>query len=103
MVLENTDGLWRPGIFITGKISIREVEVGLLVPRSALQTLDELDVVFVQTPEGFEPQLVKIGRSDSEHVEIVSGLEAGQTYVTANAFTIKAELGKGSFGDGHGH
>jgi len=103
VVLGNPDGLWRPGIFVTAKINIREVEVGVLVSRSALQTLDEQNVVFVQTPEGFEPQPVKIGRSDSEHVEIVSGLAPDQTYVTANAFTIKAELGKGSFGDGHGH
>ncbi|MFQ5799006.1 MAG: efflux RND transporter periplasmic adaptor subunit [Bacteroidota bacterium] len=102
VVLENPDGLWRPGIFITGEIDIREVEVGLLVPRSALQTLDGQDVVFVQTPEGFEPQPVKIGLSDSEHVQIVSGLKAGQRFAVTNSFTLKAELGKEAFG-GHLH
>jgi hypothetical protein len=35
-------------------------------------------------------------------VEIVSGLAAGDSLVTAGAFTLKAELAKGEFG-GHGH
>jgi cobalt-zinc-cadmium efflux system membrane fusion protein len=36
-------------------------------------------------------------------VEIASGLDPGQKYVSAGAFTLKAQLAKGSFGDDHGH
>jgi len=103
VVLENADGLWRPGIFVTSQIHIGEEEVDLAVPRNALQTLDGRDVIFVQTDEGFTPQPVKVGRADREHVEILSGLKTGQAYVTTNAFVIKAELAKSSFGDEHGH
>jgi len=103
VVLANPDGRWRPGIFITGIVRIREVEVSLLVPSSALQRIDDQNVVFVLTEEGFSPQPVKIGRSNREYVEILSGLEAGQVYVTTNAFTIKAELSKGSFGGEDSH
>jgi len=103
VVLDNSDGHWRPGIFVTGQVNFQAVEVDVLVPRSALQKLNDQDVVFIQTPEGFEPQIVKIGQADRTYVEVVSGLEVGQRYVTVNAFTVKAELGKGSFGDGHGH
>ena len=42
----------------------------------------------------FEARKVKIGREDDDQVEIVSGLEAGETVAVANTFILKAELGK---------
>ena len=36
-------------------------------------------------------------------VEVVSGLEPGERFVARGGFSLKAELGKESFGDGHGH
>ena len=61
------------------------------------------DVVFVQTDEGFEPRPVTLGRMAPDHVEVVDGLEPGERYVAAGGFSLKAELGKDAFGDGHGH
>ena len=43
------------------------------------------------------------GRSNEVDVEIVAGLAVGQSYVVEGAFTLKAQLAKGSFGDGHSH
>jgi len=103
VVLANPDGRWRPGIFVTGRVNVGEFEVDVLVPRTAIQTFDGQEVVFIQDTDGFKPQPVKIGRSDRENVEIISGLKPGQRYVTKNAFTLKAELVKSSFADGHGH
>ena len=38
------------------------------------------------------------------HVEILSGLEPGQTYIATGGFHLKAELAKEAFADdGHGH
>jgi cobalt-zinc-cadmium efflux system membrane fusion protein len=68
-----------------------------------LQTIDEKTVVFVEDEDGFEPRAVTVGRSNGTHVEIASGLKSGQKYVSAGAFTLKAQLAKGLFGDGHGH
>jgi cobalt-zinc-cadmium efflux system membrane fusion protein len=102
-VLDNSNGLWRPGTFATALVNVSEIDFDVAVLRSALQTIADQTVVFVQTDEGFEPQPVKIGRSDNAYVEIVSGLKSGQRYVKANAFTLKAELNKGAFGDGHAH
>ena len=80
----------------------------VLIPKTALQTIndqtvDRQTVVFVQTNDGFQPQPVTIGRSDDTHVEIRSGLVAGQRYVKKGGFAFKAELGKESFGDEHHH
>jgi cobalt-zinc-cadmium efflux system membrane fusion protein len=65
--------------------------------------MDEKTVVFVKDEDGFEPRTVVVGRSNGTHVEITSGLTSGQKYVSAGAFTLKAQLAKGSFGDGHNH
>ncbi len=101
VVLKNADGRWKPGLFVKGRLIVEEKEVKLLVPKSAIETLEDRPVVFVQTDEGFKPQTVVVGRTNGNGVEIIGGLRPGQRYVTKNAFTLKAELGKSAFGDEH--
>ena len=101
--LKNENGQWRPGSFVAGLVAVEARSVPLLIRKSALQTIEDEMVVFVETPEGFEPQKVRVGRGNEVEVEIVAGLAAGQRYVVEGAFTLKAELAKGSFGDGHNH
>jgi cobalt-zinc-cadmium efflux system membrane fusion protein len=102
-VLDNAEGQWRPGSFVTGLVAVDEYSVPLLVPRSALQTVAGQTVVFVETDEGFAARKVRVGRSNEVYAAIVDGLAPGQRYVVRGAFTLKAQLAKGSFGDGHGH
>jgi cobalt-zinc-cadmium efflux system membrane fusion protein len=103
VILPNPGGTWRPGTFITARILLESFVVPVAIPRTALQHFEDQDVVFVQTPEGFMPRPVTVGRSDENTLEIVSGLAAGENYVSQGGFTLKAELGKGSFGGGHAH
>jgi len=65
--------------------------------------MDDVDVVFVLTDEGFRAQPVRVGSVNHSDAAIAEGLAEGQVYAANGAFTIKAELQKGSFGDGHGH
>jgi cobalt-zinc-cadmium efflux system membrane fusion protein len=91
-------------MFVTARVVVGDGEVAsLVVPKSALQTVEEKTVVFVETPQGFEAKPVQTGRSNATHVEITSGLSAGATYALAGTFTLKAQLSKSAFGDGHGH
>jgi len=92
--LDNKDLKWRPGSFVTAQIAIEEQRVDILVPRSALQTIGAEQVVFVRTAEGFEKREVTVGRGDDAAVEIVFGLDAGETIAVSNTFVLKAELGK---------
>lgn len=102
VVLDNPKGRWKPGLFVTARVHTEKVIADVVVPQSALHTIEGQTVVFVKTEEGFKPQPVEVGRSSEKRAQIVSGLKPGLTYVAANGFILKAELLKGSFG-GHGH
>ncbi|MBW2048221.1 MAG: efflux RND transporter periplasmic adaptor subunit [Deltaproteobacteria bacterium] len=103
VVLPNPNGQWRPGLFVTAKIAVDTIEVPVGVPKEALQKMEDKPHVFVKKPNGFSPEPVTLGRSNDRYVEITSGLLSGQKYVSKGAFTLKAQLSKESFGDGHGH
>lgn len=93
VVLPNPDRLWRPGLFVTGRIRDPIVS-SIAIPRSAVQTMDGASSVFIKTDEGFEPRPVVIGLGGETMVEVVSGIEAGDPYVATNSFLLKADLGK---------
>jgi cobalt-zinc-cadmium efflux system membrane fusion protein len=103
VVLPNRGGWWRPGLFVEGRITVEESEVPILVPRSALQTMDGQTVVFVQENEDFRVQAVEIGRLNETQAEVIAGLVPGQRYVSKGGFVLKAELLKSAFGDEHCH
>jgi len=103
VVLPNPTGLLRPGLFVTTKLAVDEVAVPILIPKTALASEGGKAEVFVQTEEGFKPQAVTLGRSSDTHVEVTSGLQQGQKYVAKGGFTLKAQMSKGAFGDGHNH
>ena len=100
----NLDRRWKPGMFVSATVVTDAVQAELRIPLTALIRMDDGDqVVFVETDEGFEPRPVVLGRRTRDHAEVVSGLEPGERYVAKGGFSLKAELGKESFGDGHGH
>ncbi len=103
IVLNNEDGRWKPGLFVSGSIAVNNIEVSLIVPRSALITMDGQTVVFVQTDEGFAPQPVTIGRENETQAEVIEGLEPGTLYVMRGGFALKAELEKSDLSEGHNH
>lgn len=92
--VDNEDGAWRPGSFVTADIAVSEEKANLVIPKTALQTIEGQSRVFVRTPEGFETRQVTIGKDDGSTVEVLSGLEAGEPIAVANTFLLKAELGK---------
>lgn len=99
--LPNPQGVWRPGLFVTGEILVEEAEVPLAVKTSALQTFRDWEVVFMNDGSIFEIAILELGRRDGEWVEVVSGLSAGQRYAAENSFIIKADILKS--GASHDH
>ncbi len=92
VVLDNAGGDWRPGLFVTGEVMFEEVEVPLAVKPGAVQAFRDWTVVFVNEGNLYEPLVIETGRSDSDWVEITSGMKAGQRYVAEGSFVIKADI-----------
>lgn len=94
VTLPNEDSHLRPGLFAEGTVRIGQEDVAVAVENSSLQTWEGNDVVFVREDDGFKAAPVKIGRTDGNFTEILSGIKAGVEYATTNSFLLKAELGK---------
>lgn len=104
VVLANSEGAWRPGLFVTAQAVIDELEVAVRVPQSAIQTVEGRPAIFVRENGGFVPRPIILGRTSEKFAEITSGLKPGEEYVAQGAFSLKAELEKASFGgEGHAH
>jgi cobalt-zinc-cadmium efflux system membrane fusion protein len=99
--LTNSDGRWRPGSAVKARITVDRTPVALAVPLTALQTTGDHDVVYVQNGELYSIRPVKLGRRDAQHVQIVSGLEAGERVVVAQSFLVKADIEKSTVEDEH--
>ena len=101
--LDNADGRLRAGQFLTARVETDPVEEGLFVPARAVQDYEGGWAVFTPDDHGFDARMVVTGRRVGEHLEIVSGLQPGEAFVTEGAFTLRAELEKSGFDDGHAH
>lgn len=93
-LIPNPDGRWRPGLFVTVHAVEEEATVPIAVKADAIQQFRDWDVVFIQVGNLFEVRPVKLGRRDRERAEVVSGLSAGDRYVSRNSYILKAELEK---------
>lgn len=99
--IPNLDGLWRPGAAIKARITVEQQPVELLVPLSALQSMDGQDVVFVREDETYIARRVELGSRDSQRAQVLSGLRAGELVVVEESYLIKADIEKA--GAEHAH
>ncbi len=94
VALQNPDGLWRPGLFVTGEVIVAETEAPVAVSRAAVQDFRNQTVVFEQIGEEYEARPVTLSRMDADRVEVVSGIEPGARYVSTGSYLIKSDLEK---------
>lgn len=99
--LSNSRGQWRPGQFVAGKIALGGAEAAVVVPLASIQMMENEPHVFVRDGDHFAEREVTLGRQSATHVEVLSGLKAGETYVAVGAFLVKAELQKSEAGHEH--
>jgi len=104
-VIENSQGNWLPGTFVTGEIIISGENAAVIIPKSAVQRLSGEEVIFIEVESGFITVPVLTGRSDRTHIEILAGLNPGTTIVTEGAFNLKATMVTQNLDPhaGHGH
>jgi cobalt-zinc-cadmium efflux system membrane fusion protein len=64
------------------------------VPRSAVQNVGDRTVVYLADPKApgkFIEREVRLGQTSGHHVEVVSGVQAGDVIVTEGSFFVRAE------------
>lgn len=95
VVLKNSKNLFKPGMFVEGRIrgvSLSDAQV-LMIPATAILWTGKRSVVYlkvnVDTPV-FEMREVTIGNKMGENYEILSGLISGDEVVTNGTFTVDA-------------
>lgn len=98
----------RPGMSASARFELPDrttassSEPRILVPRTAVQELNQSSVVFVPTGDRqFKPQQVTLGSSYGNDVEVVSGVKVGDRIVVQGAFTLKAQAMRGAVADPH--
>ena len=101
VVIPNSNGVWRPGLFVKVHLTQSEVLVPMAVKAEGLQTFRDWDVVFIKIGDLFEARPLELGRRDGEWVEVRSGLTPGMEYATKNSFVVKADVMKS--GASHDH
>ena len=101
-VLENGDGLWRPGAAVSARITVARAEVALAVPLTAIQSLNGRDVAFVREgDENYIARPLTLGRRDARAVEVLDGLQSGEQVVVTQSYLVKADIEKS--GAAHEH
>ena len=93
-VVQNPDGAWKPGLFVTALV-LRPQAVPIAVPRTALQMRAGVSIVFVVDGDHFVARPVRLGKLGRSIAEITDGLNAGERYAANNSFLVKADLEKG--------
>ena len=99
--LLNPDMAWRPGLFVSVEVVSGEADAPVTVQSTAIQTVEDKPVVFVQVKDGYQATPVVLGRSDGTLTQIKQGLAAGTPYAAQGSFVLKSELGKDAAGHEH--
>jgi cobalt-zinc-cadmium efflux system membrane fusion protein len=101
VALDNGDGRWALGTYVTATIQVAEFEVPLAVRRTGLQSFRDFTVVYAQFDDQYEVRMLELGRQDDEWAEVLGGLAPGTCYVTTNSYVLKADVEKS--GASHDH
>ncbi|MGD0864801.1 MAG: efflux RND transporter periplasmic adaptor subunit [Rhizomicrobium sp.] len=87
--VDNPDGVLKPQMFAAFNIITGQDEAAPAVPQSAIVYEGETARVWVQEKDGrLGLRIIRIGRSDGDDMEALSGLRAGEKIVTGGAIFI---------------
>lgn len=99
--LDNENSDWRPGMTVEGDVSVSQKNANIVIPSSAIQTMEDQTVVFIESNNSYEMRPVKTGKADNKNIQIISGLSEDENYVSKGSFIIKADILKS--GAAHEH
>ncbi len=83
-VVENPNGVLKPGFFASARIENALPTPALLVPKTAVRNVAGTDRVFIATGDRVEERIVTVGQQLNDQIEITSGLRKGDVVATSN-------------------
>jgi Cu(I)/Ag(I) efflux system membrane fusion protein len=99
----NPGGKLKPNLFVRAAINVPLAE-SLVIPVSSLLDTGTRKVVFVmQDTDTFVKRDIVIGQEADGYIQVLSGLQPGDTVVTAAAFLIDSQTQLGQYGSHAGH
>ena len=104
--VENRSEKLKPGMFVKAHVDVpkpaAEAKLILVVPQSALQTLEGRTTLFIEVAPGvFERRFVEVGHSFEGFSEVLAGVKTGDVVVTEGSFVVKSEFAKASLAEDH--
>jgi membrane fusion protein, heavy metal efflux system len=84
----------RLGMYADIEVAASANKQALMIPRVAVQNIDDRQVVYVATPaepDRFIEREVRVGGVSGEDVEVLSGVQAGDRVVSKGSFFVRAE------------
>lgn len=100
-IVNNNDGFYSPGQFITAQILFDSFTVERAVKEESLQAFRDFTVVYGKFGDQYEVRMLELGRKAEGWVEVLNGIPSGTEYVTLNSYIIKADIEKS--GASHDH
>lgn len=101
--LNNPGFVLKPGMFATIRVRSSGTGPVLSVPRSAVLVTGERNLVFVRRADGkLEPREVTPGQVTNDRVQVLAGLNVGETVVASATFLVDSESDLGSLLGGMG-
>jgi cobalt-zinc-cadmium efflux system membrane fusion protein len=102
--VKNAEGLLKARMFAKARILTRSTDSAMLLPGSAVQTVDGNALVFVKLePDLFEARAVRLGAETDGNFEILEGLKPGEQVVARSSFALKSQLLMSRLGAGCAH
>ena len=89
----NPTGALKLGMFVNVAFQTASGQRVTLVPRTAVQSVGERNVVYVagDDPGRFTERTVKLGAAVGDAVQVVDGMKPGERVVTEGSFFLRAE------------
>ncbi|WP_133405902.1 efflux RND transporter periplasmic adaptor subunit [Parashewanella tropica] len=99
--VDNKQGLFSPGQFISADVEVSSYQVPMAVKKVGLQAFRDFTVVYRKIGDEYEVRMLELGRESGPWVEVLGGIKSGADYVVGNSYLIKADIEKS--GASHDH
>jgi RND family efflux transporter MFP subunit len=88
--LQNPDGEFKIGEFVTLQAFLQQSEKTIFVPNSALSEINGKPVVFVKdNPEMYAVRYLSLGEDNGTHTVVMKGMNEGERFVIAGTYQVK--------------